>query len=126
MKRELLENVKVLPYTSGDAIDREGYLSAVVAIKAKGTGDLTITVTHSDEESTNYVDVPDPYLVAGGAPTVEDVAADDVVSYNLDLVGCKKYIKIDFEGDGEGTGATVAVVLGDAAYTPVTDAPLGE
>lgn len=31
MKRELLENVKVQPYTSGDAIDREGYLSAVLA-----------------------------------------------------------------------------------------------
>ena len=29
MKRELLENVKVQPYTSGDAIDREGYLSAL-------------------------------------------------------------------------------------------------
>ena len=32
MKRELLENVKVQPYTSGDAIDREGYLSAVLGV----------------------------------------------------------------------------------------------
>lgn len=32
MKRELLENVKVQPYTSGSAIDREGYLSAVLGV----------------------------------------------------------------------------------------------
>ena len=29
MKRELHQNVKVLPYASGEAVDRNGYLSVV-------------------------------------------------------------------------------------------------
>ncbi len=33
MKRELLQNVKVMPYTSGDVLDRSGFLSAVLGIK---------------------------------------------------------------------------------------------
>lgn len=32
MKRELLQNVKVTPYTSEDVIDREGFLSAVLGV----------------------------------------------------------------------------------------------
>ena len=40
MKRMLLENVRVAPYTSGDAIDREGFISAILGIQlgaASGT-----------------------------------------------------------------------------------------
>ena len=33
MKRAILKTVKVAPYTSGDAIDREGYLSAVLSFR---------------------------------------------------------------------------------------------
>ena len=53
MKRELLENVKVQPYTSGDAIDREGYLSAVLGVSlGAATGTPTgITVNMQDEKS---------------------------------------------------------------------------
>lgn len=128
MKRELIQNIKAIPLedTDSNGIDRSGFLSAVVSIKAKGTGDLTIKVTHSDEEAANFVDVPDPCLVVDGGATVKDVASGDIVNFDLDLVGCKRYIKIDFEGDGEGTGAPVVVVLGDPAKAPVTEAPLGE
>ena len=52
MKRELLENVKVKPYTSGDAIDREGYLSAVLGVSlgaATGTPNgITVKVTFTE------------------------------------------------------------------------------
>ena len=30
MKRELIQNIKVIPYKSGDAIDRERFLSGVL------------------------------------------------------------------------------------------------
>ena len=57
MKRELLENVKVQPYTSGSAIDREGYLSAVLGVSlGAATGTPTgitvkVTFTECDTES---------------------------------------------------------------------------
>ena len=48
MKRELLENVKVQPYTSGDAIDREGYLSAVLGVSlGAATGCLFVVFAFS-------------------------------------------------------------------------------
>ena len=33
MKRALIQSVKVTPYTSEDAINREGFLSAILAVK---------------------------------------------------------------------------------------------
>ena len=60
MKRELLENVKVQPYTSGDAIDREGYLSAVLGVSlgaATGTPagiTVKVTFTECDTEGGSY------------------------------------------------------------------------
>ena len=60
MKRELLENVKVQPYTSGDAIDREGYLSAVLGVSlGAATGTPTgitvkVTFTECDTEGGSY------------------------------------------------------------------------
>ena len=75
MKRELIQNVKVTPYTSEDAIDRDGFLSAAL------------------------------------------------VNFDLDLVGCKQFIKIKVEvvctgGSSASCTATAALVLGDKAYTP--------
>lgn len=124
MKRELIENIKAMPLDD-KAIDRAGFLSAVVAIKAKGSGDLTIKVTHSDTAEGSFTDAPDALLVVGEA-TVKSVQADDLVNYDLDLVGCKRFIKVDFEGEGEGEGAVAVIVLGDPAEAPVGGASLGE
>ena len=33
MKRALIQSVKVTPYTSEDAINREGFLSGILAVK---------------------------------------------------------------------------------------------
>ena len=71
MKRELLENVKVKPYTSGDAIDREGYLSAVLGVSlGAATGAPTgitvkVTFTECDTEGGSYTPVADKLVVPG-------------------------------------------------------------
>ena len=125
MKRELIQNIKAFPWEDGKAIDRAGFLSAVVAVQAKSTGEVTLKVQHCDTEGGSYVDVPDPLLVVEGGPTVKDVQVDDLVNFDLDLIGCKQFVKIAFEGEAKGEGAAV-VVLGDPAQAPVNGAGLGE
>ena len=58
MKRELIQNVKVQPYTSGAALDRTGFLSGVIGAVIGTAGALTLTITHSDDYSS-YVAVTD-------------------------------------------------------------------
>ena len=58
MKRELLQNVKVQPYTSGDALDRTGFLSGVIGAVIGTAGGLTLTVTHSDDNTTYVLSPP--------------------------------------------------------------------
>ena len=122
MKRELLENVKVLPYKSGDAIERTGYLSAILGCAVGTAGALAIKVTHSDD-GTNFVDVTDEKVfpekvTSGGEYTTEEYAKDDVVNIDLDLVGLKAYVKITVSG-GAATGSTYAIALGDNGDQPV-------
>lgn len=126
MKRELIQNIKAIPLEADEAIDRTGFLSAVVAIKPKGSGDLTIKVTHADTKAGDYAAVEDPMLVVGGEATFKSVASGDLVKFDLDLVGCKPFIKVDFEGDGEGSSAPAVIVLGDPTLAPVEDTPSGE
>ena len=115
MKRELLKNVKVMPYTLETAIDREGFLSAVLGIAVTAGETVTVAVTHCDEESGSYKAVEDKMLVVDGESTIA-VSGVQLVNVDLDLVGCKRYIKINVTG---GATATYAVVLGDPAYMSV-------
>ena len=46
MKRNLFQNVLVMPYKTGDVIDRNGYLSAVVGAVVSSGGSMTVTVEH--------------------------------------------------------------------------------
>ena len=137
MKRELLENVKVQPYTSGDAIDREGYLSAVLGVSlgaATGTPTgITVKVpfTECDTESGSYTPVADKLVVPGkttddtGAVTIEaDPTGSELHNIDIDLVGCKQFIKatVAVECTGESTPsctATCAIALGDKNVQPV-------
>lgn len=136
MKRELFDNVLVIPGASGTAIDREGFLSAIFSADVGTfTGDptgasLSIKVEHCDEESGSYVTVPDTKLdpehtaADGMLPTVA-VADGDSVQFNIDLLGCKRYIKITptitFEGgtSPEAGSAAYALALGDPMEAPV-------
>lgn len=60
MRRALYTTVKVLPYTSGAAIDRMGYRSAILAAKVSSvTGSptaakLTVVVTDCDTFGGTY------------------------------------------------------------------------
>ena len=119
MKRELIQNILPVPVgETEEAIDRSGFLSAVAAIRPKGSGEVTIKVTHSDTKEGEFVEVPDKLLAVDGN-SVEGAADGDLLIFDLDLVGCKPFIKVKFEGDGVGSSAPTALVLGDAAETPV-------
>ena len=117
MKRELLQNVRVQPYTSGDAIERTGFLSAVIGAKIGTAGALTLTVTHSDdgaafEAVTDELVFPEK-KTANGAFTTEALKKDDIVDIDIDLVGLKDFVKITASGDA-ATGSTLAIALGDS------------
>lgn len=133
MKRELLENVKVQPYTSGDAIDREGYLSAVLGVSlgaATGTP-VKVTFTECDTEDGSYTPVADKLVVPGkttddtGAVTIEaDPAGSELHNIDIDLVGCKQFIKATVAvectgGTSPSCTATCAIALGDKNVQPV-------
>ena len=94
MKKELLQNVKVLPYKSGDAIDRAGFLSAVIAVAAKADGDVKIVVTHSDTADGTFEAVSDEKLFVGGNGEAAGLTAADVTNFDVDLAGCKPFIKV--------------------------------
>lgn len=137
MKRELLENVKVQPYTSGDAIDREGYLSAVLGVSlGAATGTPTgitvkVTFTECDTEGGSYTPVADKLVVPGkttgdtGAVTIEaDPAGSELHNIDIDLVGCKQFIKATVAvectgGTSPSCTATCAIALGDKNVQPV-------
>lgn len=137
MKRELLENVKVQPYTSGDAIDREGYLSAVLGVSlGAATGTPTgitvkVTFTECDTEGGSYAPVADKLVVPGkttddtGTVTIEaDPAGSELHNIDIDLVGCKQFVKATVAvectgGTSPSCTATCAVALGDKLVQPV-------
>lgn len=122
MKRTLLQNVKVLPYTSGAVIERKGFLSAIVAATIATAGALTLTIVHSDD-GTNFVPVTDKNVFPE-APTVNGVFTtaalekDAVVNLDVDLLGLKDYVKITATGDAAADVA-LAVALGDSNSHPV-------
>lgn len=137
MKRELLENVKVQPYTSGDAIDREGYLSAVLGVSlGAATGTTTgitvkVTFTECDTKDGSYTPVADKLVVPGkttddtGAVTIEaDPTGSELHNIDIDLVGCKQFIKATVavkctDGSSPSCTATCAIALGDKNVQPV-------
>lgn len=121
MKRNLFENVKVQPYTSGSAVYKLGFLSAVMGAVIGTAGDLTLTVTHSDD-GTAFEAVADERVfpeakTAGGVYTVKGLTKDDVINVDVDLLGLKNYVKITASGSAAGS-STLALALGDAEEMP--------
>ena len=126
MKRNLIQNVKAIPYTSGGVIDRTGFLSAVVAVSALAAGNVKLEVTHADAAVGTFEAVTDERLVLNGPSEVKDLKAGDITNFDLDLLGCKHFIKVTLSGTAAATGsgdtaktAACAVVLGDAVVQPV-------
>lgn len=117
MKRELLQNVRVQPYTSGNAIERTGFLSAVVGAVIGTAGALTLTITHSDDGNT-FEAVKDEMVfpekkTTEGAYTTDTLAKDDIVNIDIDLVGLKDFVKITASG-AAAASTTLAIALGDS------------
>ena len=138
MKRALIQSVKVTPYTSEDAINREGFLSGILAVKVGSpSGSPTgmavkLTITESDQQSTGYAPVKDKLVCVGNAPlddagviSFSTVAEGGELDNNdLDQVGLKQYIKVKVEiscsgGSTPSCEATAALALGDASEVPV-------
>ena len=68
----------------------------------------------------------DERLVMGGADEVKDLKTGDIANFDLDLLGCKNFIKVTLSGDAAASGsgdsaktAACAVVLGDHHTQPV-------
>ena len=89
MKRALIQSVKVTPYTSEDAINREGFLSGILAVKVGSpSGSPTgmavkLTITESDQSGTGYAPVKDKLVCVGNAP-LDDAGA---ISVTTDAAG---------------------------------------
>ncbi len=136
MKRELLKTVKVTPYTSGDVIDREGFLSGVIGVKVgTPTGSPTALAvktvfTHCDTSDGSFTVCGDKLIVLdktldnNGAVSVDtDKAGGELVNLDCDFVGCKRFVKATISvvctgGTSASCTATVALALGDKNENP--------
>ena len=131
MKREPFQNITAIPYTSGDAIDKTGFLSAVIGANIAAGAKMTVKVEHSDDGET-FEPVTDPRVfpeqsTKDGEYTFEnpaDAGAEDaegeldtggVVNVDVDLVGLKNIVKFTVTGNDGG----LVVVLGDNSVQPV-------
>lgn len=136
MKRELFDNVVVRVGATGIAVDRKGFLSAVVAADiGEITGSpteakLSVKVEHSDTADGTFTNVEDTMINPEhanqeGILSVATVESEAVLQINMDLLGCKRYIKvtptITFTGGTSPSAASAAyaLVLGDPIDSPV-------
>lgn len=131
MKRALFDTVAVLPFESGSITPRLGYESAVLAVTVAAGTSATVKVEHSDTEDGPFAKVPDSRLFIDNPVNAEgeaildnteeveaaegEGAPDSVYNLNIDLIGCKEFIKITVNG-----GTAGALALGDATDHPVT------
>ncbi|WP_288785374.1 hypothetical protein [uncultured Bacteroides sp.] len=123
MKRELIQNVKVQPYTSGDAVERTLFLSCVVGAVIETAGEFTLTITHCDTADGTFEAVKDKKVfiekqAEDGAVTVPELAEGDVVNIDIDLAGLKNYVKITASGTA-AANTPLAIALGDHNTQPV-------
>lgn len=122
MKRALFDTVSVLPFSSGSVIERTGYESAILALTVAAGSKATVKVEHCDEEAGEFVAVPDSRLfidnpvdaATGEAIVKNESEAEAVANLDIDLIGCKAYVKITVTG-----GVAGAIALGDATNQPV-------
>ncbi len=59
MKRALFDTVTVLPFASGNVVDRTGYESAVLAVTVEASQTATIKVETADSTAGPYEPVKD-------------------------------------------------------------------
>ena len=134
MKKKLIDSCRVRPYTSGAAIDRQNFGSAVLK-GAAATGSptaaaLKLVLTESDASSGTFAAVSDKQALIGGlldadgAVTMDIPVAGGEAQIGIDLTGCKRFVKITGTvsftgGTTPAATATYALALGDPAQEPV-------
>jgi hypothetical protein len=129
MKRELIENVKVIPYTNGAVIDRSGFLSGILGLKinpptgSPTAASVTVALTESDTSGGTFTPAADTLAIVDGNALDIDLAAGLDANIDIDLVGVKRFIKltaaINFTGGTSPAAvASYAVALGDPEYAP--------
>lgn len=121
MKRALFDTVAVLPFESGNITPRLGYESAVLALTVAAGKTAIVNVQHSDTADGTFTSVPDSRLFIdnpvnkdGNALVKNEAEVDAVANLNIDLVGCKEFVKITATD-----GTIAALALGDATDHPV-------
>lgn len=121
MKRAIFDTLTVLPFESGSVTGRMGYESAVLAMTISAGGSATVKVEHSDTEAGPFEAVKDSRLFLdqtvdkdGNAVVKNEAEAEAVANLNIDLIGCKEFVKITVTGAEDGA----ALVLGDATDQP--------
>ena len=71
MKRALFDTVTVLPFASGNVVDRTGYESAVLAVTVEASQTATIKVETADSTAGPYEPVKDSRIFVDN-PVNED------------------------------------------------------
>ena len=74
MKRALFDTVTVLPFASGNVVDRTGYESAVLAVTVEASQTATIKVETADSTAGPYEPVKDSRIFVDN-PVNEDGVA---------------------------------------------------
>ncbi len=123
MKRTLFDTVKIVPYdATAAALDRRGYESAVLALSVEAGKTAAVTVTTCDTETGTFVAVEDSRIFidnpvnSSKAAAIKNEGTEAVVAnLDIDLIGCKQFIKITVTD-----GTPFAVALGDATDYPVS------
>ena len=69
MKRALFDTVTVLPFASGNVVDRTGYESTVLAVTVEASQTATIKVETADSTAGPYEPVKDLSLIHISEPT---------------------------------------------------------
>lgn len=115
MKRALFDTVTVLPFASGNVVDRTGYESAVLAVTVEASQTATIKVETADSTAGPYEPVKDsrifvdnPVNEDGEAVIENEAEAQAVANLDIDLIGCKSCVKITATN---GTIGALALVM---------------
>ncbi len=123
MKRNLYDSIKLIQSASGSAVDRGGCLSAIFtadvsAISGSPTASsIELAVAHCDTSDGTFETVSDSALFVG-CKAAQDIAASKQYMWQLDLIACKRYVKVTATpkftgGTTPAATAVYALVLGD-------------
>lgn len=114
MKRALFDTVTVLPFASGNVVDRTGYESAVLAVTVEASQTATIKVETADSTAGPYEPVKDsrifvdnPVNEDGEAVIENEAEAQAVANLDIDLIGCNTLF-----GSLSGSSVAASVAIG--------------